>query len=200
MNVTRAVAQHTIRPVESLCGQWDFAVQKGDYGPPRAYRQKIPVPSCWETLPGLENFRGRAWFRRRITVRPGLAPRLVFGGVSHTGTVYVDGRKVGWHYDAFTPWAITVPRLKPGTHELAVEVDNSFGSHSALHIENDYYTYGGITRPVEVQHVPEVYLDAIFAAPRPLRGGWRLDIRVRLKNRSRRRLTRRPRQPNAPQW
>jgi beta-glucuronidase len=83
-----------------------------------------------------------------------------------------------------------VPGLDAGSHEVVVEVDNSFGRHSALHRENDYMTYGGITRPVEVQYVPEVYIDKIFATPVKNGGSWSLDVRVRLKNWSRKALKR----------
>ena len=141
--MTRTFPQHVIRPAESLDGKWEFVTARERTSSrrlPRRYRRKVEVPSCWETLPGLENYRGRAWLRRQIATRPGRAVRIVFGGVSHTGTVYVDGKKAGWHYDAFTPWDIVVSGLKAGTHDLVVEVDNTFGRHSALHIENDYYT------------------------------------------------------------
>jgi beta-glucuronidase len=182
----RTFSEHRVRPVSSLDGIWDFAIdgdRRGSKGRPSTYGRKILVPSAWEQIPGLENHRGRGWLRTRL--RGGgqdVALRLVFGGVSHTGVVYVDGRKRGRHYDAFTPWDVLVPGLSQGEHEVVVEVDNSFGPHSALHIENDYYTYGGITRPVEAQWVSPVFIEKVFATPRQNRSTWDLDVRVRLRN------------------
>lgn len=48
--------------------------------------------------------------------------------------------------------------VEKGEHELRIAVDNTFGEHSALHIPNDYYTYGGITRPAAVEYIPDTYI------------------------------------------
>ncbi len=64
-------------------------------------------------LPGLENYRGKGWLRNSVEGVDGKALRLVFGGVSYMGTVFVDGRKKRYHYDAFTPWDVVVPGLGP---------------------------------------------------------------------------------------
>jgi beta-glucuronidase len=168
-----------------LNGRWQFVTadeRRGRSRLPRRYPRSIHVPSAWELLPGLENYRGKAWLRTTVESRADRALRLVFGGVSHTGTVFLDGQEVGSHYDAYTPFAVVVNGLEPGRHTLVVEVDNSFGTHSALHIENDYYTYGGITRPVVAEHVPDTYIDKLFATPRRDGDRWQLDVRVRLRH------------------
>ncbi|MDF3128348.1 glycoside hydrolase family 2 TIM barrel-domain containing protein [Kiritimatiellaeota bacterium B1221] len=181
----RAFNNHSIRSSRSLDGLWDFRPEvdgkhRGKF--PRVYSRQIQVPSVWESLPDLRDFRGTAWYRKKFTLTEDCNVRLVFGGVSHTGKVWVDGNEVGEHYDAFTPWDVVIPRLKAGEHDVVVEVDNSFGEHSALHIPNDYYTYGGISRPVEIQQVPDQYIEHLFAVPRLYRGKWQLDVRVRVKN------------------
>jgi len=190
----RQFRQHEIRRVEPLAGLWNFTIaseRKGRTRLPGKYARAIYVPSAWEQIPGLESYRGKGYLRRTIPSAPdGKALRLVFGGVSHTGTVFIDGKERGRHYDAFTPWDVVAGGLNGRRHELVVEVDNTFGDHSALHVENDYYTYGGITRPVEVQFVPEVYIDRIHARPVRRAGKWDLDVRVRLRNWSARSLRR----------
>ncbi len=181
----RTFAQHTLRRTRPLDGRWDFIIapdRKDRTALPGRYDRTIHVPSAWEMLPGLENYRGKAWLRTRIGGHEGLGVRLVFGGVSHTGVVFIDGKPRGRHYDAFTPWDVVTPPLRAGEHELVVEVDNSFGPHSALHIENDYYTYGGITRPCELQYVPALYIDSIAATPRPQGKRWSLAVRATLRN------------------
>jgi len=183
----RTFDQHAVRETVDLTGLWEFVVAKDrkDRSPlPKAYNRTIYVPSAWEQLPGLEAYRGKGWLRRTIPGAGGKAARIVFGGVSHTGTVFIDGKRVGWHYDAFSPWDVVVPELSEGRHELVVEVDNTFGPDSALHIENDYYTYGGITRPVELQFVPEVYVDRVHCVPQLRASKWSLSVTVRLKNSS----------------
>ncbi len=190
----RTFSEHMLREVESLCGRWEFvaAADRKDRGRlPSKYTRTISVPSCWELIPDLINYRGKGWFRTRFNAIEGMATRLVFGGVSHTGTVFVDGKKIGSHYDAFTPWEVVAPNLDEGEHELVVEVDNTFGPHSTLHIDNDYYTYGGITRPVELQFLPEVYIDKLFATPRWNRGKWNVEVKVTLRNWTKQSLKRR---------
>ncbi len=181
----RTFTNHHIRRTQSLDGFWDFTLT--DSGPtpdqpPREYDQQIHTPRTWETIPSLEAYRGQAWFRRTITTHPDLAPRLVFGGVSHTAHVFIDGELHGSHDDAFTPFEVLIPADNTTSRELAVHVDNTFGPHAALHIENDYYTYGGITRPVELQHVPPAYIRRLHATPRRQGRAWALDVSVELEN------------------
>ena len=190
----RTFTEHVVRPVDTLDGRWEFvtvADRKDKQRLPKRYSRTIHVPSAWESLPGLEAYRGKAWFRRTFPVAEDLAVRIVFGGVSHTANVYVDGKKVGHHYDAFTPWDLVVPNLSAGEHELVVAVDNTFGAHSALHLENDYYTYGGITRPVELHYVESVYVERMHLTPRRQANRWAIDVRARLANWSNQPLRRR---------
>ncbi len=181
----RTFSEHDVRYCESLAGRWDFLVaadKKDRKRLPASYNRTIQVPSAWECLPGLENYRGTAWLRRNVEMCEGMALRLVFGGVSHTGTVFVDGKQEGQHYDAFTPWDVVVPCKSSDDAEVVVEVDNSFGDNSALHKENDYYSYGGITRPVVAEYVPPVYIDRVHAKPVKRGRAWDLEVTVRLKN------------------
>ena len=91
--------------------------------------------------------------------------RLVFKGVSHTADVHVDDVKVGHHYDAYTPFDMIVRHMGAGEHRLCVEVSNAFGPDSALHVPNDYYSYGGITRTVCVETLPETYIAGMHCTP-----------------------------------
>lgn len=181
----RTFQDHVIRPVSSLDGLWEFrpeADKKVRGKMPRSYSRQIEVPSAWESLPDLRDYRGTAWYRKTFELSSDANVRIVFGGVSHTARVWIDGQEVGSHYDAFTPWSVTAVGLKAGSHQLVLEVDNSFGEHSALHIPNDYYTYGGITRPVVLERIPDQYIEQLFAVPRQYRGKWQLDVRVRVRN------------------
>jgi beta-glucuronidase len=190
----RTFAEHWIRPVSSLPAVWDFTVEKDmavKSRLPKKYDRTIVVPSCWELIPGLETYRGIGWFRTSFCATGEKAVRLVFAGVSHTATVYVDGRQVASHYDAYTTWDVVLPSLKAGKHELVLKVDNTFSDASALHRDSDYYTYGGITRPAVIEYVAQVYIDKIFARPSRKAGKWNLDIRVKLANCSKKAVGRR---------
>ncbi len=154
----RVFIEHQVRTVESLEGLWDlFVPAKGStLNPLRlagARHFLLPVPGVWETLIGLENYRGQAVARRRFSTPSSSYARLVFRGVSHTARVYLDGCLVGQHHNAFTPFAVDLPALKAGSHELLVHISNEHGALSALHVPNDYYNYGGLNRPVELQYL-----------------------------------------------
>jgi beta-glucuronidase len=178
----RTFAEHQVRQVISLDGLWGFVATSSEAPAGWTNEHPVLVPGAWETLPGLESYRGQARYSRTLEwPLPGTA-RLVFGGVSHTACVAVDGQFVGEHYDAFTPWEVLIPHLAAGQHSLVVDVDNAFGEHSALHKENDYFTYGGITRPVELQRLPDIHIVRVLVRPIRQMDGWTLDVRVVVRN------------------
>jgi len=158
-----------------LNGIWDFQVKGSDK------IEKIPVPSCWEMFPDYSTYRGQATYTREITVKETTNLRLVFKGVSHTGRVYLNGEYIGQHYNAFPPFDFVVKGVKPGVYELKVEVDNSFGEHSALHIPNDYYTYGGITRAVAIEYLKDAFIERVEFVSKEMGSGWQVSVKAYVK-------------------
>ena len=167
---------HYIREIRELDGMWDFYME--DFG--KKYR--LPVPGCWEQHPDFMQHRGKGTYIKKVYIKNGGNIRLEFKGVSHSADVYFDGEKIVHHYNAFTPFSALVKNVASGEHEIKVEVDNTFGEHSALHIPNDYYTYGGITRPVSLELVPDVYIKNIKFTPYISDGKWNAKTEVRLHN------------------
>ena len=166
---------HRIRPVRELDGMWDVDMDGiGSF--------RLPVPSVWEQHPRLLSHRGRGTYTRKIYINNDGNIRLEFKGVSHTAEVYFDGERIAHHYNAFTPFSAIVRNVESGWHELRVEVDNTFGEHSALHTPNDYYTYGGITRPVSVEEIPGTWIKRIRFTPYIKDGIWRAGIEVSAGN------------------
>lgn len=174
---------HYIREIRELDGMWDFYME----GFEKKYR--LPVPGCWEQHPDFMQHRGRGTYIKKVYIKNGGNVRLEFKGVSHSADVYFDGEKIVHHYNAFTPFSALVKNVAAGEHEIKVEVDNTFGEHSALHIPNDYYTYGGITRPVSLEIVPDVYIKNIRFTPYISDGKWNAKTEVRLQNLSSESLT-----------
>ncbi len=169
-------AEHHIRSVISLDGVWDLTIpDSGDCFP-------AIVPGVWESIPTLARYRGRAEYARSFCLdRPG-SILLRFGGVSHTAVVLLDGKELGSHYDAFTGFCFAAADEPAGEHTITVQADNRFSEASTLHIPNDYYTYGGITRPVSVELIPDVYIDRMAFTPFPdSSGSWAAGIAVTVK-------------------
>lgn len=174
---------HDVRRVTELEGMWDFVMEGND----KKYR--MMVPGCIEQHPDFLDKRGIGWYTRRLAVPYDTNLRLEFKGVSHTADVYLDGVKLGHHYNAFTPFSVIAKDVKAGEHELRVRVDNRFTQESALHVPNDYYTYGGITRPVAMEELGDVYIKNLHFEPFMTESGWHAKIKVTLVNLSDREQT-----------
>ena len=171
----RLFDQHRIRKVKELDGVWSFVTEKG-----KSY--SLPVPGCLEQHPDLINYRGKGTYYKTIYVNSKTNLRFEFKGVSHTADVYFDGRKIAHHYNAYTAFDAIAKSVAPGEHELRVEIDNSFSEASALHVPNDYYTYGGITRPVSVEEIPNQYIKNVHFTPSRNTDGWAAKIEVEIEN------------------
>lgn len=172
----RTFATHQIRRAVPVPTLWDFAALDTDANVPA----RLPVPSAWELVPALHNYRGRAHYTTRI--RCGGNIRLYFGGVSFRARVLLDGNEIARHYGAFTAFETVVRRLPDGEHTLTVEVDNRFGEDSALHVPNDYYSYGGITRPVVIEQLPDVFVERVGITTKRAADGWTADISANIRN------------------
>lgn len=175
--MVRSFCTHEIRKQTELDGRWNFQPLEGEQA---GQNILAPVPSCWETIPGFENYRGTALYSTEIQASGNV--RLVFKGVSHTADVSFDGKEVAHHYNAFTPFDAIITNVNSGTHSIQVKVSNIFGVDSSLHVPNDYYTYGGINRPVIVENVADTYIEHVHAVPRKEQNGWVLDVKVYVKN------------------
>ncbi|AEI42750.1 Beta-galactosidase [Paenibacillus mucilaginosus KNP414] len=132
--------------------------------------------------PQFSTYRGKAVYRRMVEISRKGAIRLVFKGVSHTADIFFDGIPAGRHYNAYTPFALVIPDVEPGMHEVAVIVDNSFGESSALHVPNDYYTYGGLIRPSAIELLDELFIERIAFTPICTAEGWQGTIRLYVRN------------------
>lgn len=168
----RLFSTHQIRKSTELEGLWDFTPAAHMGEKVGAYRYRLPVPGCWEMHPEFGNYRGIGVYRQKVTLHQRSNLRLEFKGVSHTAHVYFDGVMKACHYNAYTAFECVIPQVEAGTHDLVVYVDNSFHEDSALHVPNDYYTYGGIIRPVAVEEISDLYIQNVMFTPVRQGLGW----------------------------
>lgn len=171
----RLFDQHKIRRQKELDGIWKFVKEDG-------LEYDLPVPGCWEQHPELLTYRGKGTFSKKVYVRENTNIRLDFKGVSHTADVYFDDNFVMHHYNAFTGFSGIVKNVEVGEHVIKVEVDNTFGEHSALHTPNDYYTYGGLIRPVVFEEIADVYIQNVHFKPYKQADKWFAEITVTVEN------------------
>lgn len=174
----RAFDTHNIREQKELTGKlWQFTPCGGDYV---GETSMVATPSCWETYPDFENYRGEGIYK--TTFQAGGNLRLECKGVSHTATVYVDGEKVASHYNAYTMFDTVLTNVSEGVHTLEIKADNRFSEKSALHIPNDYMTYGGINRPVVLEKIPDIYIKRMHLTPLIQDDIWHVKVELTVRN------------------
>lgn len=152
----RLFTEHIIRNVQSLDGIWKFAIDPEDVGERQNWQQKLPggeqvtVPSVWNSQLGLLEYEGAAWYEKEFYTQGGCL-RLVFDAVMTEADVWLDGKKLGYHYGGFTQFSFIVPDVGPGWHRLTVRADIRFNELSIPQEKTDWFHYGGITRSVSAE-------------------------------------------------
>lgn len=170
---------HKIRKTEELSGKlWNFTPMEKGYQDKKC---KVMIPGCLENLPGFGNYRG--WAAYETEFEGGGNIRLEFKGVSHFAKIYVDDKNVAEHYGSYTPFAVCIKALEPGKHKLVVLVDNALREEYALDMPNDYMSYGGISRGVVMEMIPDLYIKYVHVTPlHKNAGNWIINIEVMCEN------------------
>lgn len=172
----RTFCTNKIRKTQELnASLWSFSPCSGEYAG-RIY--PVVVPCCWESMPDFSAYRGVGVFTKEFRAKGTI--RLVFKGVSHTARICVDGKEAGTHYNAYTPFSVVVENLEEGTHRLEVYADNRFSNESALHVPNDYMSYGGVSRGVVLEHIKDAYIAYLHAVPVRTEEGWKASVTVKV--------------------
>lgn len=150
----------------------------------------VQVPHTWQVMPGLEEYRGVAWYRCEFDTSAdwlGKRVQIEFEAVFHSATVWVNGKKAGDHlrkgYTAFT-FDITGLLLAQGHNVVAVKVDNAFDENMLPRgRSSDWAHDGGLFRPVWLLITPSAYVErvAIEAIP-DLAKAAAIDLVVTLRN------------------
>ena len=157
---------------------WDFQL---DNGRGSGKRGRIAVPSCWEQQ-GFGAYyygtqgRGKpdddpvipketGTYRRTFELPAAWEGRdihIVFEAAMTDTTVTVNGQSAGpTHQGGFYRFSYDITRLvKPGRNDLEVAVSKESANKSVNHAERrgDYWTFGGIYRPVWLEARPRDHI------------------------------------------
>lgn len=125
------------------------------------------LPGSWiGHAPEMRYYQGLVWYQRTFDytpVTPGKRVYLRFGSADYAASVFLNGKPVGKHVGAFTPFAFDVTdRLRPGSNQITVGVDSARTDSDVPPPVTDWETYGGITRSVRLVTVPETFVDDAF--------------------------------------
>lgn len=164
----RTFQEHHIRKTSLLDGPWDFVLDPENVGLKEKWFARFPqpvksiyVPSCWNNGLHMYDYEGVAWFRRTIRIEDTNHVRLVFHAVLGAADVYLDGQHLGYHFGGYTPFEFIIPSLSAGEHELIVRTDSTLDDLTIPTRLVDWFHYGGIIRSVEMQFLPDLYIEKL---------------------------------------
>ncbi|WP_328744123.1 beta-galactosidase [Streptomyces sp. NBC_00285] len=188
----------------SLDKKWRFRFDPDDHGLDEGWQSahhddkawgRIGVPSAWDLLdtPGFGSESGPfaqgtafndgyAWYRTTVDV-PGSwrarHVRIAFLAAGYSAEVWLDGRHLGKHEGANSPFALPVAgALRPGTRQtIAVRVFRRASytdytdstpqpvtdDHELPYKPVDYWPYAGLTRSAWIEAVPQVTIAKLLA-------------------------------------
>ncbi len=151
------------REVEWLDNEsWDFRIE-GE----TAWQSGIPVPSCWNFIPGLENYEGVGFYRRIFNLSKNWENKstyLHFRGVNYYVEVFLNDIYLGSHEGGYTPFKFNVTGLVNffSLNTLIVKVDNILSSETVPGTLIGWKNYGGIYREVYLEATNQTYIDSNY--------------------------------------
>ncbi|NGZ74720.1 sugar-binding domain-containing protein [Saccharibacillus alkalitolerans] len=167
-----------------LSGVWKLSLDEEQKGRPSAFEDTMELPGTTsharkgkrseEKLTGSltdeYKFEGSAWFAREIEVTNELAERAVFLHLERTRmtTVWLNGEEIGSRDSLNAPHVYDLTgRLRPGTAELTIRVDNVGYPTKGGHMTSpDTQTnWNGITGAVELRVYGESRLEELRTYP-----------------------------------
>jgi beta-galactosidase len=132
--------------------------------------RRVDLPHSWNRFDATDNIPGyrreASWYRKKINLPASKEPhvyRLHFEGVNIAAEVYLNGEKAGEHIGGYIGFAVDItPFLRKGeANEILVKADNSIDRNIIPSQKSDFFIYGGITRDVWLQILPEIYINRV---------------------------------------
>ena len=164
---------------QCLNGQWDYAITETEEVP-ETWDGTIIVPFSPESLlsgVGKQLLPGkRLWYRREFAFekcKEGERLLLHFGAVDQYCSVYINGKKAGFHSGGYWPFYFDISVfLKDGKNEIVVSVtdntdtgDEAYGKQTLNRGEIWYTGQSGIWQTVWAERVPETYIQSVKITP-----------------------------------
>lgn len=125
----------------------------------------IDIPSSWNvSFPDLWSYEGMGWFRKEVAIPEAWKEkRVVFhsDGANYRTVLYVNGAKVGVHEGGYVAFSFPIhEQLKFGeVNTIAISVDNKSLIDRCPMERHDWWTHGGLYRPVRLEITDKVFVD-----------------------------------------
>ena len=142
-----------------LSGTWQFALDRQKLvHPDYILTESVLLPGTTDTnkkgdfvgktdetthLSRIWTYKGRAWYKRSVEIPESWKDQPVYLTLERTKPteIYVDAKLVGSSNDISTPQVFELTKyLTPGSHQLAIMVDNGSGVPEQLYASSHAYT------------------------------------------------------------
>lgn len=142
-----------------LSGTWQFALDRQKLvHPDYILTESVQLPGTTDTnkkgdfvgktdetthLSRIWTYKGRAWYKRSVEIPESWKGQPVYLTLERTKPteIYVDAKLVGSSNDISTPQVFELSKfLTPGSHQLAIMVDNGSGVPEQLYASSHAYT------------------------------------------------------------
>jgi beta-glucuronidase len=153
-----------------LDGTWNFAwlgdIDINTFTPSGiTYDTLMAVPGVFDTCTDYFGMRGVGVYRKKVSfhTNPSAIYRLLVGGMGLYGRIWWDGREIGKYNLPYSSVNYHFTSEDGNEHELVIAVDNRFDKLNTplFSPDFDFYGYGGIYRSIELQELPDCYLERI---------------------------------------
>ncbi len=170
-----------------LGGQWLFQADPGGVGVQNGWWRANASTASWSpvTVPNSYNagdfsvasMNGSVgWYRRDFTLPPNAfaasAPArfrswiVRFESVNYHATVWLNGRQIGHHDVAYTPFEFALKGMHAGVNTLVVRVDDHrSGNALPPGPSGGWWNFGGINREVYLRSVSRADLSVVRVRP-----------------------------------
>jgi beta-glucuronidase len=127
----------------------------------------IPVPGSWNAaFDDLWSYEGHGWYRKTMAIPEAWrGKRVLFhsDGANYRTVLYVNGVKVGAHEGGYTAFSFPIEeRLVFGAdNTLAIAVDNIAKLERVPMERHDWWTHGGLFRPLSLEVMAQNHLENV---------------------------------------
>ena len=127
---------------------------------------QIDLPHTWNQWDVVDQVSGYrrdgSWYKKNIKIPNirGVRFFLDFEGANTSTVVYVNNKKAGSHVGAYVGFKIDItPYVELGKdNSIYIRVDNAYNPEIIPSQKADFFIYGGITRDLWLNIVPETYI------------------------------------------